>query len=48
MGHDSNMSACWWPAWLNAAIPLLSSRIFIAAPSFQIHSDTEGVANPAA
>ena len=44
MGHESSDSACRWPAWLNAAVLLLSSWIFIAALSFQIRADTEVVA----
>ena len=45
MGHESSNSRTWrWPAWLNAAILLLSSWIFIAALSFQIRPDTEVVA----
>ena len=44
MGHESSNSTCRWPAWLNAAILLLSSWIFIAALSFQIRTDTEVVA----
>jgi hypothetical protein len=44
MGHESSNSACRWPAWLNAAILLLSSWIFIAALSFRAHPDTEVVA----
>jgi hypothetical protein len=44
MGHESSNSTCRWPAWLNAAILLLSSWIFIAALSFQIGADTEVVA----
>ena len=43
MGHESSNSA-QWPAWLNAAILLLSSWIFIAALSFQTRPDTEVVA----
>lgn len=44
MGHESSNSICRWPAWLNAAILLLSSWIFIAALSLQIRPDTEIVA----
>src|ERR1700683_1832035 len=44
MGHESRDSTCRWPAWLNAAILLLSSWIFIAALSFQVRPDTEVVA----
>src|ERR1700679_456049 len=44
MGHDSSNSTFRWPAWLNAAILLLSSWIFIAALSFQMRADTEVVA----
>lgn len=44
MGHESSNCARRWPAWLNAAILLLSSWIFIAALSVQIRPDTEVVA----
>jgi hypothetical protein len=44
MGHESSNSICRWPAWLNAAVLLLSSWIFIAALSLQIRPDTEIVA----
>jgi hypothetical protein len=44
MGHKSSNSACRWPVWLNAAVLLLSSWIFIAALSFQVRPDTEIVA----
>jgi hypothetical protein len=44
MVHESRNSACRWPAWLNAAILLLSSWIFIAALSFRVQSDSEVVA----
>ena len=44
MGQESSSRVCRWPAWLNAAILLLSSWIFIAALSFQIRPDTEVVA----
>src|ERR1700761_9093415 len=44
MGNGSINSAKRWPAWLNAAILLLSSWILIAALSFQIRPDTEIVA----
>jgi hypothetical protein len=44
MGHESSNSTCRWPAWLNAAILLLSSFILIAALSLQIRPDTEVVA----
>lgn len=44
MGHESSHSARRWPAWLNAAILLLSSWIVVAALSFQIRADTEVVA----
>jgi hypothetical protein len=32
------------PAWLNAAVLLIASFVFIAALSFQVHPDTEVVA----
>jgi len=44
MGHESSNCTCRWPTWLNAAILLLSSWIFVAALSFQIRPDTEVVA----
>jgi hypothetical protein len=44
MGRESSNSTCQWPAWLNAALLLLSSWIFIAALSFQIRADSEVVA----
>jgi hypothetical protein len=44
MRHESRIFACRWPAWLNAAVLLLSSWIFIAALSFQIRPDAEVVA----
>ena len=44
MGHESSNSTCRWPAWLNAAVLLLSSWLFIAALSFRAQSDTEVVA----
>ena len=44
MGRESSNSTCRWPAWLNAAVLLLSSWIFIAAFSFQVRPDAEVVA----
>src|ERR1700728_559492 len=44
MGHESRDSTCRWPAWLNAAVLLISSWIFIAALSLQVRTDTEVVA----
>ena len=44
MRHESSSDTCRWPAWLNAAILLLSSWIFIVALSFQVRPDTEVVA----
>ena len=44
MGHESSNNARRWPAWLNAAILLLSSWILIAALSVQIRADAEVVA----
>jgi hypothetical protein len=44
MGYEADNGACRWPAWLNAAILLLSSWIIIAALSVQIRPDTEVVA----
>src|ERR1700722_10799588 len=44
MGHASRDSTCRWPAWLNAAVLLISSWIFIAALSLQVRTDTEVVA----
>ena len=44
MGRESSNSTCRWPAWLNAAVLLLSSWIFIAALSFQVRPDAEVVA----
>jgi hypothetical protein len=44
MGHESSNNTCRWPAWLTAAILLLSSWIFIAALSLQTRPDTEVVA----
>src|SRR5579862_6733054 len=45
MGQESINHSTWrWPAWLNAALLLLSSWIFIAALSFQVRPDTEVVA----
>ena len=44
MGHESRINARRWPAWLNAAVLLLSSWIVIAALSFQAGPDTEVVA----
>jgi hypothetical protein len=44
MRHESSNGTCRWPAWLNAAILLLSSWIFIVALSFQVRPDTEVVA----
>ena len=44
MGHESRDSTCRWPAWLNAAVLLISSWIFIAALSLQVRPDTEVVA----
>jgi hypothetical protein len=44
MGRESRDSTCRWPAWLNAAVLLISSWIFIAALSLQVRPDTEVVA----
>jgi hypothetical protein len=45
MGQESINHSTWrWPAWLNAALLLVSSWIFIAALSFQARPDTEVVA----
>jgi hypothetical protein len=44
MGRESSNSTCRWPAWLNAAVLLLSSWIFIAALSFRVRPDAEVVA----
>ena len=44
MGHQSRDSTCRWPAWLNAAVLLLLSWIFIAALSFQARPGAEVVA----
>ena len=44
MGDESSNSTCRWPAWLNAAVLLLSSWIFIAALSFRVRPDAEVVA----
>jgi hypothetical protein len=44
MGHTSSNDARRWPAWLNAALLLLASWIFVAALSVQIRADTDVVA----
>jgi|SRR5579872_5477371 len=44
MGHESRINGRRWPAWLSAAVLLLSSWIVIAALSFQARPDTEVVA----
>ena len=44
MGNGNSNGTWRWPAWLNAAILLLFSWIFIAALSFQARPGTEVVA----
>lgn len=45
MGQESiSHRTSRWPAWLNAAVLMLSSWIFIAALSFQARPNTEVVA----
>lgn len=44
MGHICSKNTCRWPAWLNAALLLLASWIFVAALSLQIRADSEVVA----
>src|SRR5512140_1273621 len=45
MGQEcTNQRTRRWPAWLNAAILLLSSWILIAALTFQVRPDAEVVA----
>jgi hypothetical protein len=44
MGNTNSNNARRWPAWLNAALLLLASWVFVAALTLQIGADTEVVA----